>query len=161
MDCDGDGDEEVAALISVLDSRYTLIYRGITTRCKVTLSSGGSSDNGNLRGTDGSSHHVVNVSGRGGGGARNCSGSGSAIGGYDSDRERISPAGVLLEGLELWLVEDSGRKCSLQTDRCEDKDDDGNGRPMTKWLLEHATAILVDALPCPHPAVTELRCTIP
>lgn len=146
VDCGDDDDdhdvhEDIAALLPVLDARYTLIYRGLTSG--TTPSSGGSDGGGSLRETEDSS--VTNVSGGGGGdsgdGSRKCG----------SDGERIAPVGVLPGGLELRLVEDSGRKCLLK-DRGRDEDANGNGRSMTKWLLEHATAILLDALP--SPAVT-------
>lgn len=152
----GDGDGDLAALLSVLESRYTLIYRSITTarhtRIAPSLSVGSSSDGSgsDLGGTVDNNICRATTNASGGG---NSGGSGGG-GGSDGD-ERSPPAEILPERLELWLVEDSSRRkgCSQKEyqggcgDEGEDRDGDGNGGPMTKWLLEHAIAILVDALP--------------
>ncbi|CAN0150958.1 unnamed protein product [Pylaiella littoralis] len=149
VDCGGGGGgHDVAALLSVLDSRYTLMFRDFTTSGGATTSLGGSikSSGGSLREETGeSSRRDTNASGGG-------SGSGGGGGGCSSDGERISPApGQHPEGLELRLVEDSGKRCCFRKNTGGDRGGDENGGSMTKWLLEHATAILVDALPCPYP----------
>lgn len=136
VDCggDGDGDGDIAALLSILESRYTLIYRRISTahpKAAASSSCGSSSDGGSLGDTE----------------DNNCRATGSDVG------EQTPPAGLLPERLELWLVEGSGKKGCSQKDQGGHGDGggDGNGGSMTKWLLEHATAILVDALPCLAP----------
>lgn len=135
----GDGmQEDVVALLAALEARYTLIYGGATPGTVVPRSGGG----------------------RGG---SSCGGTGdgrSPVCGADSGR--VAPPEAPPEGLELTLVSGGdGSGCfpggggsAAREGRWGGSGSGGGGKrddvedsAMAGWLLDHAVAILVDAIP--------------
>lgn len=148
--------EHVAALLDALEARYTLIYRG-STPGTVVPRSGGDEGTG-LRGSGGGdcvSELVAGGSSWGGA----CNGSSPVCG---ADGGRVAPSGAPLGGLELTLVsggydsgcfQGGGGGSAAREGRGGGRVGDGGkwedieGSAVASWLLDHAVASLVDAIP--------------